>query len=100
MEKFEHTTPGFNQARNFLVQCGYGDDYLNRLESHELIYVANKMHARSAECYSEDGIPHSLEGCHKARKLLLDTGYIVDYIDRLDGHELIFMANRLKTGIA
>lgn len=96
MQKYEHTTPGYNQAREFLLKCGYRDDYLNRLESNELVYVANKEHSQAAECRPVDCIPHSMEGCHQARQLLLSTGHSVDYVDRLDGHELIFMANQLN----
>lgn len=100
MGKYEHTMSGFNQARKFLVHSGYRDDYLDRLESHELIYIANKQHAQAADKPTGEGIPHCSQGCHEARRFLLNTGYTVDYVDRLDGHELIFMANQLNTGTA
>lgn len=96
MGKFEHTVQGYNQARDFLLQCGYRDDYLDRLESHEMIYVANKIHLNAAKCHSGTGIPYSMEGCHAARNFLLSTGYTDDYLDRLDGHELIFLANQMN----
>jgi hypothetical protein len=97
MEKYEHTMLGFNQAKKFLGHCGYRDDYLNRLESNELVYVANKVHFQTADCRAGACIPHSMEGCHQARQFLLSTGHSVDYVGRLDGHELIYMANQLNT---
>ena len=100
MKKYEHTMLGFNQAREFLVHCGYRDDYLNRLESNELVYVANKIHSQKSGCREGACIPHSMEGCHQARQFLLSTGHSVDYVDRLDGHELIFMANQMNTATA
>ena len=100
MGKFEHTMPGFNQAREFLLHCGYRDDYLNRLESHELIYIANKLQTEASDNRSTPCIPYSMEGCHEARRFLLGTGHSVDYVDRLDGHELIFMANQMNTATA
>jgi len=96
MEKYEHTILGFNQAREFLVHCGYRDDYLNRLESNELVYIANKVHFQAADCRASTYIQHSMEGYQQARQFLLSTGHSVDYVDRLGGHELIFMANRMN----
>ncbi len=99
MEKYEHTMLGFKQAREFLAHSGYRDDYLNRLDSHELIYIANKLDTQTADSHRGSCIPHSMAGCHQARRLLLNTGHSVDYVDRLDGHELIFMANQLNTAM-
>lgn len=97
MGTYEHTMPGYNQAREFLLHSGYRDDYLNRLESHELIYVANKLHSHASDCRIDVAIPYSMEGCNEARNFLLKTGYSADYVDRLEGHELIFMANQINS---
>lgn len=97
MKNYEHTMLGFNQARDFLAHSGYRDDYLNRLESNELVYVANKLHSQATDSHQDVCISHSMEGCHQARQFLLSSGHSVDYVDRLDGHELIFMANQLNT---
>jgi len=99
MGKFEHTMLGFNQAREFLLHSGCRDDYLNRLDSHELIYIANKLDTQTADTHRGACIPHSKEGGHQARQFLLSTGHSVDYVDRLDGHELIYMANQLDTTV-
>jgi hypothetical protein len=92
MEKYEHTMPGYREARQFLMHRGFRDDYLNRLESHELVYVANKLHSTAGAFQPMQPIPYSTEGCHEARQFLLKSGYSEDYLNRLDGEELLCMA--------